>query len=97
MTVQIKDPAGVLDYKVDWGTRLDSASPAETIDTSAWRVEPAPSPLELKVDSDTKTNTTATARVSGGVRTKVYRLINKITTSAGRTDERSIIIRVDDT
>ena len=97
MTVKIKDPAAVLKYTEDWATFLNAPSPAETIDTSAWRVKPAPSPLELKVDSDSKTNTTATAQVSGGARTKVYRLINKITTSAGRTDERSIIIRVDDT
>ena len=95
--VKLKDPAAIVDYTFDWNDGyLDStSSPAETIDTSTWAISPADSP-GMTVSSDSKTNTTATAFFTGGVVGVVYLATNKITTTGGRTDERTITIRVGD-
>lgn len=91
----VKDPEAVLEYTVDWDDlALESG---ETISTSAWAVSPAESPgLEVASSpSPSNTDGTATAWVTGGVVGHVYRLVNTITTSLGRTYEQSIVIRVE--
>lgn len=92
MTVHVKDPAAVLDFRHDW---TDWLTGGETIATSTWSVSPA----GLTVDSDSATGTTATVYVSGGTAGKVYRLTNRITTNANpaRTDERTVVVRVENT
>ena len=101
--VILKDPGAVIDYTFDWNDGyLDTTiSPAESLLTSAWSIDPAPSPAELAVPltsppSESKTATTATAFFSGGVAGKVYIATNRVTTSGGRTDDRSLVIRVED-
>lgn len=97
MTVFVKDPDSITDYTINWGDGyLDTNSPAETISTSSWAVSPADSPGMSVSGTPTKTTTTATAFVTGGVVGRVYALVNTITTSGGRTDERSIILRVEE-
>lgn len=92
MTVFAKDPSAILDYTLDYN---DAGDPylvsGETIATSTWTVEPG---SELVIDADSNTTTTTTVTVSAGTAGNVYRLTNRIATSAGRTEERSIIIRV---
>jgi hypothetical protein len=88
MTTFIKDPDAVLDYSVDWSKWLAG----DQIATSAWSVsDPA---LEAGVDSNTPTRTTVW--LSGGVACQAYTVTNRITTSGGRTDERSFVIQVQD-
>lgn len=84
----LKDPNAVLDYRHDWASWLASG---ETIATSIWSVAPA----GLAVDSETETTTTATVWLSGGTVGQVYRVTNRITTNQGRTEERTIVIRVE--
>jgi len=79
-----KDKDAVLDYAVDWS---DWLADGETISTSTWTV-----PTGLTKDSDSKTDTVATVWLSGGTAATTYTVANKITTSGGRTDERSIYI-----
>lgn len=81
-----KDPDAVLDYIFDWSEWLATS---ETISTSVMTVSPG-----LTLDSDNHVSTQATAWVSGGTPGTPYTLANKITTNQGRTDERSITIRV---
>ena len=103
--VKLKDPGTpaapvTVDYTHNWNDGyLDTSSPAETILTSSWTIEPAaPSPVagEMTVSSDSNTTTTATASFVGGLAGKVYRAINHVTTSGGREDERTIVIRVEE-
>lgn len=95
--VILKDPEAVVDYTFDWNDGyLDTTSPAETISTSTWSIDPTPSPAELTVDSESKTDTTATAFFTGGTVAKVYKATNHVVTSGGRTDERTLTIRVED-
>lgn len=96
--VILKDPEAVVDYTFDWNDGyLDSASsPAESISTSTWSIDPTPSPAELVVASETETDTTATAFFSGGTVSKVYKATNHVVTSGGRTDERTLTFRIED-
>jgi len=79
-----KDPDAVLNYVFDWS---DWLATGETISTSLMTVETG-----LTLDSDSNTTTTATATLSGGTAGESYAVANKITTSTGQTDERTITI-----
>ena len=88
MTTFIKDPDAVLDYSIEWSKWLAG----DQIQTSAWSVsDPA---LEAADDSNTATRTTVW--LSGGVAGQSYTVTNRITTSGGRTDDRSFVVQVED-
>lgn len=80
-----KDPDAILDYAVDWATWLGS----DTIATSAWVV-----PSGITEVSDTNTSTVAVIWLSGGTAGSTYNIVNRITTAGGRTEDRTIVIRV---
>jgi hypothetical protein len=83
-----KDPNAVLDYAIDWSKLLAEDQIAE----SRWSVsDPA-----LEATDDTSTATQATVWLSGGAVGQSYTVTNKITTQAGRIDERSFIVQVQD-
>ncbi len=98
----IKDPQAVLDYSVDWSAWL---AQGETIAASRWTATTGITIAATPAPSFTPT--TATVWLSGGavgggeevgiargVAQRAYRITNTITTSAGRTDERSIFVAV---
>ncbi|HZY76546.1 MAG TPA: hypothetical protein VFE40_09525 [Jatrophihabitantaceae bacterium] len=87
MTSWIKDPDAVLDYQIDWSAWLDG----DTIVTSVWIV-----PDGIVKDSDSHTDTAATIWLSGGTIDKTYRVTNRITTAAGRTDDRTEPVTIRD-
>jgi len=88
MTTFIKDPDAVLDYSVDWSKWLAG----DQIQTSAWTV----SDPGLEAAEDSNTGTRATVWLSSGAVGQSYTVTNRITTSGGRTDERSFAIQVQD-
>lgn len=79
----VKDPDEVLDYTRVWD--LDG----DTIATSTFLV-----PTGLTKDSETNDATTATVWLSGGTAFRTYIVTNRITTTGGRTFDRSWIIFV---
>ena len=92
-----KDPIAVLDYAFDWkaltnGTgKSDWLATGETIASHTVTV-----PTGLTLDSSTATATAVTAWLSGGTAWQSYTVTCRIVTTAGRTDERSITIKVFD-
>ena len=84
----IKDPDAVLDFKFDWAGWLASG---ETI--SARTITPD---AGITVDSSsiTDTSTTVTVWLSGGTVSQSYKVTCQIVTSASRTDERTMIVRI---
>lgn len=94
-----KDPSAVLDYKFDWaaltngttGGASDWLASGETIST---RTITATTGITVDSSSLTDTNTSVTVWLSGGTANTVYTVTCQIVTSAGRTDERSIIVEV---
>ena len=81
----IKDPNATLDYIVNWLPYLG----VDTIATSAWTV-----PAGLTLVTSTQTAATTTAWLSGGTVGTKYALLNRITTVGGRTDDRTIYVKV---
>lgn len=81
-----KDPDAVLDWVWDWNEWLDEN---ETIVTSDFIVS-----VGINIDSESNTTKTSTVWLSGGTAGQVYQVTNRITSSSGRTDDRSITIRV---
>ncbi len=90
-----KDPNAVLDYKIDWadggdndGTASDPGwLQADTISASTWTV-----PSGITKDSDSFSDTVTTAWISGGTAGEVYKLVNRIVTAGGRTEDRTITL-----
>lgn len=92
----LKDPDATLDYKRDWNRATEGGAAGtgwlasgETITSSTWTV-----PAGLTKTSETNDTTTATVWLSGGTAGQDYTIVNRITTSQGRTDERSTKITV---
>lgn len=79
----LKDPAAQLDYGRDWEPWLDT----DRIVASTWTV-----PAGLTQVADTHTDTQTVVWLSGGVAGATYTITNQISTAAGRTDERSLVI-----
>jgi len=86
----LKDPSAVLDWVFDWN---DSTNPwlgsGETISSRVVTVDTG-----LTKDSDSESSGKVTVWLSGGTARQNYKVACKITTSAGRTDERTIWIKV---
>jgi hypothetical protein len=87
----IKDPEAVLDYTIDWSPWLPDT---DIIITSSWSLDPSGGSLTIAAESDTAT--TATVWLSGGERRRKYKVINHILTQAGREDDRTILLEIQD-
>jgi hypothetical protein len=82
-----KDPDAVLDYTYDWGPYLLPL--ADTIVSVSWVL-----PTALTKVSESRTTTTATIYVSGGVADTSETVTCRIVTAGGRTDDRSITLKI---
>ena len=82
----LKDPSAVLDYVFDWTEWLATG---ETITDHTITADTG-----ITVDSSTELDGKVTVWLSGGTAGTTYRVECLITTSAGRTDERSLWITV---
>lgn len=89
MQFHIKDPDAVLDYSVNWNAGYLQSG--ESLASSSWTIFPA----GMTQTSAANTAGMAVITVSGGAAGQIYQLTNHITTSLGRTDERSITVRVE--
>lgn len=81
----VKDPDEVLDYVRDWTALLDG----DTIATSTWVV-----PTGITKNSDTHTATAATIWLSGGTLDTNYDVVNRITTTGGRTFDTTLLFMI---
>lgn len=81
-----KDPNAILDYTFDWGSWL---ADNETILTSIMTVG-----VGITKGSSSKNGTRTKVWLSGGAVGTTYGITNRITTSEGRVDDRTIYIKV---
>ena len=84
----LKDPSAVLDYVFDWTEWLATG---ETITDHTITADTG-----ITVDSSTEDDGKVTVWLSGGTAGINYKVACLITTTAGRTDERTLWIRVVD-
>jgi len=91
----VKDPDAIIDYVFDWTKSYLLVS--EIITSSSWFILPQGTVGDLTMGTIPPiVSGVASAFVSGGIPGKVYRLTNRITTDQGRTDDRTITIRVEE-
>ena len=81
----LKDPEAVLDYAFDWSSWLASG---ETISTETLTGS------GVTVDSSSESDGVVTAWISGGTAGQTATVACKIVTSASRTDERTIKLKI---
>lgn len=93
MSFLLKDPDAVLDYTIDWGA--DYLASDELLAASEWSVIPDEQG-GITVEGNDFDASTSTVKAGGGIAGRIYRLVNRVTTAAGRIDERSIVLRVED-
>jgi len=80
-----KDPQETIDLSFAWAPKLDG----DTIVTSTFTL-----PDGLTEESTAIDGSITTIFVSGGTIGRIYRIVNTLTTSGGRTYERTIYVRV---
>lgn len=80
-----KDPDARLDFTQDWSQWLGT----DTISSSTWVLESG-----ITEYSSTNNTTSATIWLSGGTAEYSYTVTNRITTAAGRIDDRSFVVAV---
>ena len=85
-TTFLQDPDAELDYLFDWSTWLEDL---ETISSYVITAETG-----ITASDDTETGGKVTVWLSGGTAGSNYTVACRITTSAGRIDERTITVRV---
>lgn len=92
MAIFLKDPTATIDYAVDWQSAYLAG---QTIARSDWSIAPdLAGGLAVIVSKHAEGRTVATVR--GGQRGSLYRLTNRVTFADGRSDERSLDVRVED-
>ena len=87
LTTFPKDPNATLDYSIDWSNWLASG---ESLTCSVW----TRSSTDLRQSNTSLTTSIATIWLAGGSAGAKYTVANKIGTSGGRVDERTIDIKV---
>lgn len=83
-----KDPQATLDYAVDWTAWLDQG---DTITAAQWTI---PDGITQAAPAPSTDGGKATVWLSGGTVGQVYPITCRVTTSAGRVDERTVEILI---
>ena len=94
-----KDPDAVLDYKFDWAASTNGSGDTDWLDTTngetiASHTITADTGITVDSSSITDTNTSVTVWLSSGTAGTDYTVTCQIVTSASRTDDRSITVKV---
>ena len=92
----LKDPSAVLDYAFDWTGWLAAGETIAVDSETGEKLITITADTGITVDSSTELDGKVTVWLSGGTAGINYKVACKITTSAGRTDERTLWIRVVD-
>jgi hypothetical protein len=90
----LKDPDAILDYTFDWTQWLAAAS--VTPDTIATAVGAVSGAVTAAINSTSHDAQKVTLWVSGGAAGEKIVLRCRITTAAGRTDDRTVYLKVKD-
>ncbi len=80
-----KDPDAVKPYDIDWADFVGS----DTIATSTWIL-----PAGITKVSDSHTSTRTQIWLSGGILGSTVTLTNRVTTSGGMTDDKSVKLKI---
>ena len=90
----LKDPSAVLDYVFDWTGWLATGETIAVDSETGEKLITITADTGITVDSSTEDDGKVTVWLSGGTAGINYKVACLITTSAGRTDERTFWIKV---
>ena len=90
----LKDPSAVLDYVFDWTEWLATGETIAVDSETGEKLITITADTGITVDSWTEDDGKVTVWLSGGTAGINYKVACKITTTVGRTDERTIWIKV---
>ena len=90
----LKDPSAVLDYVFDWTEWLATGETIAVDSETGKKLITITADTGITVDSSTEDDGKVTVWLSGGTAGTTYRVECLIATTAGRTDERSLWITV---
>ena len=90
----LKDPSAVLDYVFDWTEWLATGETIAVDSETGEKLITITADTGIAVDSSTEDAGKVTVWLSGGTAGINYKVACLITTTAGRTDERTIWIKV---
>ena len=90
----LKDPSAVLDYAFDWTGWLAAGETIAVDSETGEKLITITADTGITVDSWTESDGKIIVWLSGGTAGIYYKVACLITTSAGRTDERTIWIKV---
>lgn len=82
----VKAPGEILDFAIDWTAPLEG----DEIVTSAWIV-----PDGITKTKDGRTSNVCTVWLSGGQMRGRYTVVNRVTTTGGRTLERRVVVTIE--
>lgn len=88
MSTYVKDPDAVLDYTFDWTAWLPDS------DTIITRTITPGSGITVNSSSIALTGKAVVAWLSGGTVGQTYPVTCRITTTEGRTDDRTLYVRI---
>lgn len=92
----VKSPDAVLDYKIDWAALANGSGSSDWLqsgETISSYTATADSGMTINSDSKSDSDTSIVLWLSGGVVSRSYPVVCQIVTSAGRTDERTLLAR----
>lgn len=101
-----KDPDEILDYDIDWTSRLYSESelaqveagatvvPADTIASSTFTLPAQTGTNQLVANSTANTTTATKVWLAGGVEGSVYLVLNRVVTAGGRTMDQTVKLKI---
>jgi hypothetical protein len=92
VTIFVKDPGAAIDYAVDWSAGYLAG---QTVAESAWTAAPAEAG-GLAVEASAMLPGKTVVTLAGGIAGHLYRITNKVRFSDGRSDERTLVVRVEE-
>lgn len=92
MSSYLKDPDEVLDYLIDYSSRLVSGETIQSVEI----VAPAGITVAPTGHPTTHTDSTVTVWLAGGIVGSRLNIVGRVTTSGGRVKEQAIRVRIID-
>ncbi|MFZ4111473.1 MAG: hypothetical protein ACOYKQ_13510 [Polymorphobacter sp.] len=91
MAIFLKDPTAMIDFAIDWSANV----PADrTLVESTWAVMPGGSE-SVVVTASVREALRSVATLGGGQQGQLYHVTNRVIFSDGRSDERTLVLRVE--
>jgi hypothetical protein len=93
MSIFVKDPAGRVEHAIDWDAGFLAG---RSIAASAWHVAPIGGDTPLQLEAPRIAGGRTVVLLTAGREGTIYRVTNQVTLSDGSSDERTLVVRVEE-